>query len=414
METNNKLFTAGAGNITQITSEQFISLPIGSVVLVRSRNVPDLGDHYAVISGGLIEKPYGLRPETLVISAPNMSAFLSMYKSINGVKLLLLNEKARECFYNRYYLKIIGGSLVYPKGLIVNEILNIFSEFRLSPTEIDQYNQVGRKVLFEKLLPFVHAGEPVKFSMLGYPFKSINTVDKVLGDMPDLGEQKSIENFQYFADRIRHVYNPGALISIISDGFIFSDIIGVPDETVIKYNEVVRDMARNAPIAYYDARDFYSGASILEVREKTITQFGITSEELERRILFDPNVNDIYRGMIRFREEDMGLLSFESRKQKHKQAKIKAREGMFRNEAYSALIRHNFADHIRLSMHNSTNTGEKYSFQMVQGKYKYSPWHSCLLVKTDGILETIHKSEGIYRGAELVSVNNQPFYFVER
>lgn len=402
-------------DVTRLRSVDFMTLEIGSVVLVRSQNVKDLGDHFVVITGGLIRKKHGLRPKTLTISDGLQKDFIDQYDvDEERVILLLLNHHATRQFMFNMGIAVISREVVYPKALIVDEVLRIFEGFRLPPTVIDKYQEIGKQKLFNRLLEFVDKGQPIKFSMLGYPFKSGNRRDKVLGELPDLGETKSLDNFGYLGDRIKQVYEPGAVFSIISDGYIFNDVFQVPDLEVFKYNEMVKDLSKCYPIKIYDAGDFYkSVGSMYEIREKVVSQFGITSEVLEKRILTDLNVNTLYRGMIIFMTEEFATKDFPSRSQREKFAKIKAREAMFRNEAYSALVQSEFKDHIRLSMHNSTNDGTKYSIQLIQGKYKYSPWHSCLVVRQDGTLETIHRSEGVERGYELVNQDGRPYYFQE-
>jgi len=299
----------------------------------------------------------------------------------------------------------------------MTELLQVFEEFRMQPTVNDQYTELGRPKLIEKMSPFVSAYKPIKFSMLGYPMKSPNDRDKVLGKLPDLGEQVSIENFARFAALMKDVYRPGVEFSIISDGFIFADIMQVNDRIVEQYEERVKDMSERAkaPITWYDMTSFFPrGMSMLTMREKIMEQFGITSEILEQRILMDPDVNSLYRGMIYFMNGDLAIREYPSRSQLQKHSKIVAREMMFRNEAYSRMIQHEFADHIRLSMHQSVNNGTKYSFQLIPGpKAKHSPWHSALLINKDGTLETIHKAEAFERKAELVDKDGQPYYFQE-
>lgn len=401
--------------VVQLRSVDFMTLAVGHVVLVRSENVKELGDHFVIITGGLVMKKHGLRPQTLTISAPEHKELIDQYEvDEEGVILLLLEqETARKMLYC-YGVAVIFGEVIYPKNLVVNEILRVFEAFRLPPTVIDQYEQVGKQVLYDRVMDFVHRNEPIKFSMLGYPFKSRNTRDKVLGVLPDLGEQKSLDNFGYLNDRVKQVYEPGVKFSIISDGYIFSDVWGIPDASVLAYNEITKDMGKSHPIQFFDAGDFYKQETTMyAIREKIIGDFGITAEVLEKRILTDLNVNTLYRGMIIFMTEEFAMQDFPSRSQREKFAKIKAREAMFRNEAYSALIQHTFTDHIRLSMHNSTNDGTKYSIQLIHGKYKYSPWHSCLAVHSDGTLETMHRSEAVGLGYELVNQDGRPYYFQE-
>lgn len=56
----------------------------------------------------------------------------------------------------------------------VNKILDVFQSFRMPALPIDQYQQVGKTILAEKMSPFVSAQRPIDFVMLGYPMKSPN------------------------------------------------------------------------------------------------------------------------------------------------------------------------------------------------------------------------------------------------
>lgn len=297
----------------------------------------------------------------------------------------------------------------------IQEILDIFQDFRMASTPIDEYDKGGKEVLADKLTRFVNAGIPMKFSMLGYPMKSTNIRDKVLGTKPDLGEEASLKNFARFNARIKEVYTPGVQFSIISDGYIFNDLLSTDDNIIAEYEEICKDMAAIAPVEWYDMTSFYSPSQSLSImREKIMSQFGITGEELETRILMDPNVNALYKGMITFMRDELTMLTFESGNQLQKAAKKLAREMMFRNEAYSHLIEENFGDHIRLSMHPSTNNGTKYSFQLIQGpNYHHSPWHCAIAVDNNGDMETIHKKDAEEKGYQLVYKDQQPYYFTK-
>lgn len=126
----------------------------------------------------------------------------------------------------------------------------------------------------------------------------------------------------------------------------------------------------------------------------------------------DPDVNLLYRGMIKFMTGDLAIKDFPSNSQLQKQAKITAREMMFRNEAYSKLVSSEFSSHIRLSMHPSANNGSKYSFQLIPSPKAWtSPWHCALLVNADGQYETIHRKEAMAAGHEIVFKDGQPYYF---
>lgn len=143
-------------------------------------------------------------------------------------------------------------------------------------------------------------------------------------------------------------------------------------------------------------------------------QFGITPEVLEQRILLDADTNSLYRGMIKFLTLDLAIQEFPSNNQLQKKAKLLAREMMFRNEAYSHLVQHEFKDHIRLSMHPSVNNGTKYSFMLIPSEKAFtSPWHCAIAIEKDGSIATIHKRDAIAKGYEIVNQDGQPFYFQE-
>lgn len=292
----------------------------------------------------------------------------------------------------------------------VESILNAFTEFRMQPLATDEYEAKGKQVLREKLTVFVEQNKEIKFSMLGFPFKSPNTRDKVIGIVPDMAEQATMEQFDRFAKVVQELYSPGIKLNIVSDGLAFSDVMEVSTNTVDQYREIVLDMAKGIPLEILTLRDFYSTNSVDTMRDKMISQFGITNEELERRILFDPDVNLLYKGMIRFMNLDLAIRNYSSKNQLQNAAKRQAREMMYRNEAFSKMVQTEMSDHIRLSMHPSVNNGTKFSFQLINSELAWtSAWHCALLITKDGKYATIHRKDAEERGFELV--NN--FYFQE-
>lgn len=296
----------------------------------------------------------------------------------------------------------------------INNILTQFESFRQPATSIDQYDQVGKPILAEKIDSAVSQCKPIKFAMLGFPFKSTNTRDKVLSPYPDMGERLTVENFTAMNEKIKQVYAPGMSLAILSDGFVFNDLWGIPDEVTSEYLSISTDMARtaHAPLEWFRLHDFYSNrCSLASMREKMDQQFGISEEELQRRIMFDQDVNFTYRGMIKFVMEEYAYREFPSGKARERAAKALVRQSMMRNEAYDNMVRHIFKDHIRLSMHKSVNNGKKYSIKLIDSPYAHhSPWH-CAIVMDKDIVKTMHKKDAIAQGFEIVSVDGQPFYF---
>ena len=75
-------------------------------------------------------------------------------------------------------------------------------------------------------LPAVHkhveAEQPIQILLPGFPFKSPNSKDKVLGVLPDLGEELALGHLNSIGDNIKAVYEPGAEIYICSDGLVYN------------------------------------------------------------------------------------------------------------------------------------------------------------------------------------------------
>src|ERR1044072_1275017 len=129
---------------------------------------------------------------------------------------------------------------------IAKSIVQVFRGFRMQPTPIDQFESVGKTIMEDKIQKFVDTNDPIGFTMLGFPMKSMNDRDKVLGKLPDLGEQLSMENFQRFNESIKKVYSPGVSITLVSDGYVFNDVMDAADRVVDGYEEMVKDMSRIA------------------------------------------------------------------------------------------------------------------------------------------------------------------------
>lgn len=282
----------------------------------------------------------------------------------------------------------------------------------MSPTPKDQYEQVGKSVLRDRLSTFINAGQPIEFYMLGFPFKSTNTRDKVLGVEPDFAEEVTMKNFATFNNQVKQVYSAGVNISMASDGFVFNELLGVDDYTVTKYKEISTSLIQDAPVKIYDLYDFYNRTSSLsDLRIKLTNQFGVTAEKLEQDILFNDDVNFLYRGMVRFMEEELAPKNYPSRNQLQKAAKVLTRQMMFMNEAYSNLVSSQFKNSIRLSMHPSVNNGNKYSFQLIPStRARHSAWHCALVVDNDGYI-TMHRKDAEQAGYNLVYKDKQPYYF---
>jgi hypothetical protein len=64
--------------------------------------------------------------------------------------------------------------------------------------------------------------EPIRMVLPAFPFKSPNARDKVLGSMPDFGEELALAHLNGLCENIAQVYEPGAEVYISSDGLVYN------------------------------------------------------------------------------------------------------------------------------------------------------------------------------------------------
>jgi pyoverdine/dityrosine biosynthesis protein Dit1 len=102
------------------------------------------------------------------------------------------------------------------------EILHIIEKYGLN------YERTGQWIGFETFLPVVKGqverGESIKMLLPGFPFKSPNTKTKVLGPLPDLGEELALKRLDSIAAAIDEVYEHGAEMHITSDGLVYNSM----------------------------------------------------------------------------------------------------------------------------------------------------------------------------------------------
>lgn len=88
-------------DVTASSPDEAMQSKVGEVYLVRSNNTPERGDHFILISGGLVQKQHGIRPETQEFPAPTQSPLKGMSCKDSPV-ILKLNDYARQQFYTHY------------------------------------------------------------------------------------------------------------------------------------------------------------------------------------------------------------------------------------------------------------------------------------------------------------------------
>lgn len=179
------------------------------------------------------------------------------------------------------------------------------------------------------------------------------------------------------------LYPYGALIRIVSDGHVFSDLVGTDDDVVDTYNESLRNMADaidgdgnsfafagldellrmsifkmdvtklwdtpdSGPLATHTTRTAIDARTIL------LKLFGEPAASIDARLSSDPALMGLARGFSKFVFEDTlqhPSLAPLSQSKKKRVAWNTAKLMILRNEAYSKLVECCFPYVVRLSIH---------------------------------------------------------------
>ncbi|KAF5250788.1 hypothetical protein FANTH_4060 [Fusarium anthophilum] len=221
---------------------------------------------------------------------------------------------------------------------------------------------------------FVMAEEPVDMCLPGFPFKSANKINKVLGFLPDKAEELALQRLDTMClHRDTWAYGE-ALRDLAVKGFnqiIFSrlkDLAGL--ELPQKLSEIV----------YV--------ANATNFRRYLLNKYGKEDYDINYEIATDPDTLMTYCGYKRFLESDLQHIFPTGENRSHngyrRDVKYLAKEMIIRGCAFAGAIKAAFPNHLRLSIHQSTGE-HKVSLSLLHTKTGYTtPWHCCVALMGNG------------------------------
>lgn len=309
------------------------------------------------------------------------------------------------------------------------DILNkIFSRRKLVPEESSSNSQPYRDTArFEEKQHHLQIIEqlvakqlPIKMILPAYPGKSPNR-NKTLGYFPDLAEHHSIDILSQLCDEINEIYQPGAQVIICSDGYVFSDLVKIPDDKVEAYtNDIIKYYSLHYPnkFAFFDIKDAYPELNCLDsAREELMVNFGSSLITLSKKAKYEAETQSMYKGITRFLFEDFcGLQAFNtsSKTQIQKMAKKTSLRVIQRSNAWSDLLEHHFPDAVRLSIHPQFRVSKKIGIKLGHADDGWrTPWHSVAVQQGDDIqfLRRSMVDENRYR---LIFNNGRPSHYLQQ
>ncbi|EKD13238.1 uncharacterized protein L3040_003039 [Drepanopeziza brunnea f. sp. 'multigermtubi'] len=288
--------------------------------------------------------------------------------------------------------------------------------------------EVHRPVFEESVRRAVTNNKPIQMVLPAFPFKSPNHREKTLGNFPDLGEELALARLDSLRAQVCDVY-PDTEITIVSDGLVYNDLLGVSEEDVFRYGMALRELAAEKfpLLKFARLRDLYSevvNATTLEeyvanssyCREKIMRDFLPPGFDAHVAVRDDINVLTTYRGYIKFLESDLceepSRQGLSKKKVKHMN-EATARAMITRGAAFSAAVKFAFPDAVRISIHASHHE-YKMPISLLPGKTcgYTTPWHSATAMEQDGSFHFGHRdvfdSDENY---ELVYRHGRPSYF---
>ena len=109
-----------------------------------------------------------------------------------------------------------------PSAKLSLQILDIIQRYGQNADD----GWVGKQKFRPFVEEYVKDQKPVEMVLPAFPFKSPNRKDKVLGNMPDLGEELALMHLNGLCESITRIYAPGAHVTITSDGLVYNGKFG--------------------------------------------------------------------------------------------------------------------------------------------------------------------------------------------
>ncbi|KAI5924925.1 Pyoverdine/dityrosine biosynthesis protein-domain-containing protein [Camillea tinctor] len=278
--------------------------------------------------------------------------------------------------------------------------------------------------------------QPIRLILPAFPWKSVNKVDKVTGTLPDFGEELALFRLNQMCEDIKTIYPLGGQVFIATDGLVFDDVVGIPDEDTWAYGEGLLEMAREHGLKnvkllrVMDILGYTEGKALdkelylslsKKCREEILASYGRTEAEVRQMMKDDPDTLLTYCGFIRFLEGDLKFSPITASSKAisgnayRKMVKKVAIQMMIRAESFTKLLQARCPEYVRLSIHPSTGS-VKLSFPLIiqqSGDFPRSPWHSSLAISVDGAYTTVH-SKDVRETHDLISKDGRPYYFREK
>ncbi|ETS80546.1 hypothetical protein PFICI_08075 [Pestalotiopsis fici W106-1] len=324
--------------------------------------------------------------------------------------------------------------------LLVEDILHVFRSFS-AISESKDHLQTKLSTAYEgfirtTILNSQNSGRPIKLLLPAFPWKNPN-LDKVLSGNADFGEELGLARLDHLCTSLAQIYPMGVELTLVSDGPVYNDLLGIPDSDFYDYGLQLRQMAKEKGCTHikftrlFDVLGLGDGDSLSKkeylvvadvCRQEMEKRLTLTRDQLQAKIENDPDTLLTYQQYVKSAFEDLRwgpevdpVIKASPAKYESETQEV-AKRMMQRLLAYEQVLSSRFPDHIRLSIHRSTGAS-KISIPLIPqpDEFGMMPWHSCVLVRADGRFQTGHSSQ--FRDTEqfeIISRGSSPYLVREK
>ena len=213
-----------------------------------------------------------------------------------------------------------------------------------------------------------------------------------------------------------------------------SDLLGVSDETVWDFGQAVRDMADANKLTHLtflrlwdllgNTGNFSSKSYYLEhasaIRQELKQRFGDPQFEADMTNKSTSDMHMTHAKYLEFLEQDLRFnekLVLLSEDDKKANMANTAKEMMGRWKAFSTALAAVPTGYVRLSIHDSGGK-DKLSLSIIPqretGTLGATPWHSTLVVESDGTFTQLQKYQVDHEKYELVERYGRPYFWRQK
>lgn len=275
------------------------------------------------------------------------------------------------------------------------QILSMIMEHRRLLPDVDEHcrNEPCSQCTalhLPKVRNFVESNEPIHIVLPAFPAKSPN-LTKVVGTLPDVGEELALASLNRLCERIGEIYPPGARVTICSDGRVFNDLVDVADDDVTAYRLAIHRIIAEHELTHldtFDLDDIFPSMTYDEARAHLDASYAEDLVDLQQRIKESPVQHALFNGIHRFLFEDtLAVHPDLSRNKARNVAKEKAYQVVRRSNAWGRLVAIEYENSIRLSIHPQPAHSPKIGVTFSPSTNVWlTPWHGVAVLDDDGFV----------------------------